>query len=586
MAIPQEFIAQLRDVSNITEVVGSYVQLKRSGRMWKGLCPFHSEKTPSFTVFPDTASYYCFGCQSGGDVITFIRNIERLDYVEAVKLLAGRAGLDMPEDGAFDGLAEAKRRMREANREAARFFHRQLYTPAGAEALGYLRSRGLTDETIVHFGLGWSPDSWDALSKHLQKAGFRQEEIISANLGMQNRFGSLTDRFRNRVMFPIIDLQGSVIAFGGRTMEKEHGGKKYLNTSDTLIYKKTHNLYAMNWAKNAKSDTLVVTEGFMDVIAMWQAGIDNVVASQGTAFTAEQARLVSRYAKRVVLAQDGDEAGQNAIRRSIPVIKATGVDVRVLAIPENLDPDEYIRKYGVDRMRKILDECASDIDYTIDRVRSRHNLASDDGKLQFLREVCPVLAELSPLEREVYAGRIAADLNIDKAAILSQMDAGQRRRRLEESRAQLKTMEQSISGRGDEVNPERQQHIRAARAEEGLICLLFCHPDAAQSISQKLPPEKMVTSFNRVLYSALLEQIAGGQVPSLSLLSEKLSPAEMSAAARILNSSPGLQNDTAEAEGYISIILEEGQRPDSAALAEASNEDIKSYLETLKKKKK
>ncbi len=586
MAIPQEFIAQLRDVSNITDVIGSYVQLKRSGRMWKGLCPFHSEKTPSFTVFPDTASYYCFGCQSGGDVITFIRNIERLDYVEAVRFLAGKAGLDMPEDGAYDGLAEAKRRMREANREAARFFHKQLYTPAGAQALAYLRSRGLTDETIVHFGLGWSPDSWDALSKHLTKLGFRSDEIISANLGMQNRYGGLTDRFRNRVMFPIIDLQGSVIAFGGRTMEKDHGGKKYLNTSDTLIYKKTNNLYGMNWAKNAKSDTLVVTEGFMDVIAMWQAGIDNVVASQGTAFTAEQARLVARYAKRVVLAQDGDEAGQNAIRRSIPVIKATGVDVRVLAIPENLDPDEYIKKYGVDRMRKILDECASDIDYTIDRVRVRHNLASDDGKLQFLKEICPVLAELSTLEREVYAGRIANDLGIDKAAILSQIEAGQRRRRFEESRTELKNLEQGISGRGDEANPERQQHIRAAKAEEALISLLFSHPDEAGKVSEKLPPEKMVTSFNRMLYSALLAQINDQQQPSLSLLSDKLSPAEMGAAARILNSSPGLQNDTSEADNYIRIILEEGARPDSSALADASAEDLKNYLETLRKKKR
>jgi len=586
MAIPQEFIAQLRDASNITDVIGGYVQLKRSGRMWKGLCPFHSEKTPSFTVFPDTASYYCFGCQKGGDVITFVRNIERLDYVEAVKFLAKKAGLDMPEDGAFDGLAQAKRRMREANREAARFFHRQLYTPAGAQALGYLRSRGLTDETIVHFGLGWSPDSWDALSKHLTKLGFRSDEIISANLGMQNRFGGLTDRFRNRIMFPVIDLQGSVIAFGGRTMEKDHGGRKYLNTSDTLIYKKTHNLYGMNWAKNTSGDTIVVTEGFMDVIAMWQAGIDNAVASQGTAFTAEQARLVARYAKRVVLAQDGDEAGQNAIRRSIPVIKATGVDVRVLAIPESLDPDEYIKKYGVDRFRRLLDECASDIDYTIERVRTRHNLASEDGKLQFLKEICPVLAELSTLEREVYAGRIASDLGIDKAAILSQIEAGQRRKRFEEKRTELRSLEQGITGRGDEVNPERQTHIRAAKAEEALIALLFSNPDMAAKCTEKLPPEKMVTSFNRRLYSALLSQIADFQQPSLSLMSEKFSPAEMGAASRILNSSPGLQNDISEADGYISIILEEGSRPDSAKLADASAEELKSYLESLKKKKK
>ena len=585
MAIPQEFIAQLRDRTDIADIIGGYVQLKRSGRMWKGLCPFHSEKTPSFTVFPDTASYYCFGCQSGGDVITFIRNIERLDYVEAVKFLAAKAGMDMPEDGAYDGLAEARRRMREANREAARFFYRQLYTPAGAQALGYLRGRQLTDETITHFGLGWSPDSWDALSKHLLKCGFRKEEIIAANLGMENRFGGLTDRFRNRVMFPVIDLQGSVIAFGGRTMEKDHGGKKYINTSDTLVYKKTNNIYAMNWAKNTSSDTIVVTEGFMDVITMWQAGIDNAVAAQGTAFTAEQARLVARYAKRVVLAQDGDAAGQNAIRRSIPVIKATGVDVRVLSIPENLDPDEYIKKYGVDHMRKLIDECASDIDYSIDSVRARHNLASDDGKLQFLKEVCPVLAGLSTLEREIYAGRIASDIGIDKAAILSQIEAGQRRKRIEESRTELKTLEQGITGSNDNVNPERQLHIRAARAEEAVICLLFMHPDMAERLKDKLPPEKFVTSYDRRLYSMLLDIIGEGQLPSLALLGQRMSPEEMGAASRILNVSQSAMPDPSDIDVLVGIIIDEGSRPDEDAIAGASKEDLKKYLEELRKKK-
>ncbi|MBQ9993607.1 MAG: toprim domain-containing protein, partial [Clostridia bacterium] len=429
-------------------------------------------------------------------------------------------------------------------------------------------------------------DSWDSLSKHLLSCGYRADEIIAANLGMNNRFGSLTDRFRNRVMFPIIDLQGSVIAFGGRTMEKDHGGKKYLNTSDTLVYKKTNNLYGLNWAKNTKGDTIVVTEGFMDVIAMWQAGIENVVASQGTAFTSEQARLISRYAKRVVLAQDGDEAGQNAIRRSIPTLRATGIDVRVLAIPDNLDPDEYIKKYGVDRMRSLLDGCESDIDYTIGRIRSKYNLASDDGRLQFLREVCPALSELSAIEREVYAGRIAADLGIDKGAILSQIDSGRKRRQMEESRTQLKTMEAGISGREDKTNPERREHIKAARAEESLLVMLYRSPDMAAKVREKLPPEKMVTSFNKRLYSTLLAQIDDGQQPSLTMMSQSLTPAEMGAAARIFNSMPAVRLDPAEADGYIDVIIEEGGRPSSDSIADASAEDLKKYLETLRKKKK
>ena len=583
--IPQSFINDLRERSDIVDIIGSYVQLKRSGKLMKGLCPFHSEKTPSFTVFPQNSSFYCFGCQTGGSAITFIQKIEQLDFVEAVKWLAARAGLEVPDDGMSDGLSELRRRIKEANREAARYFYRQLYTSAGAQALSYLHERGLTDKTIGHFGLGWSPDSWDNLTKHLQAMGFRNDELEAANLAFKNRSGSMTDRFRNRVMFPIIDLQGSVIGFGGRTMEKEHQGRKYLNTSDTPVYKKSNNLYGLNWAKNSGSESIVVTEGFMDVIAMWQAGITNVVASQGTAFTAEQARLIAKYTRSVVLSQDGDEAGQNAIRRSIPVLRETGIDVRVLQIPGGMDPDEYIKANGADRMKMLIAGSVNDTEFAIAGVQAKYDLLTDDGRVKYLREVCELLARLEPLEREVYAGRVAEQLGIDKSAIMSQLSKAERKQRSAERLDELKRMEASMTGSADRSNPERHKHLRAAKAEEALIGVVVHSPELAKDIAQRLPPQSFVTAMNRRLYSAVLELIENGFEPTMMQLEQQLTPDEIGAAARILNSAPAERALESDIRQYIDIIREEGSRPTGDAITDASDEQLTQYLESLRKRK-
>jgi len=584
--IPQSFIDELRQSSDIAEIIGGYVQLKRSGRLLKGLCPFHSEKTPSFTVFPQNGSFYCFGCQTGGSVITFIEKAEQLDFVEAVKWLANRAGIEVPDDGSSDGIGLLRRRIKEANREAARFFYRQLYTTAGAEALAYLHGRGLTDKTIAHFGLGWSPDGWDKLSKHLISLGFRADELEAANLSFSNRSGAPTDRFRNRVMFPIIDLQGSVIAFGGRTMEKEHQGRKYLNTSDTPVYKKTNNLYGLNWAKATCSQSVVVTEGFMDVIAMWQAGITNVVASQGTAFTAEQARLLSKYTSTVILSQDGDEAGQNAIRRSIPVLRATGLDIRVLQIPDNMDPDEYIKAHSAESMRSLINGSVSDTEFLIAGIISHHDIDSYDGRVRCLREICELLGKMNPLEQEVWAGRIAEQLSVDKSAIMSQLGIISRKQRRNESREELKAMAQEITGGGTRSNPERQQHLRAAKAEESLIAAITLSPTLAAGLEQRLPPESFVTSMNRRLYAAVLEQIKNGNEPSLMMLEQQLTPDETSAAARILNSEPAVLATAGDIEQYIAIINEERARPTADDLSGMTDADLASYMQALSKRKK
>jgi len=594
MAIPREFIERLSESVDIAELIGGYVTLKRSGSQYKGLCPFHSEKTPSFTVYPESRSYYCFGCQNGGDAIAFIRNIERLDYVEAVKKLAAHAGMEVPEDGAFDGLTQIRRRIREANREAGRFFYRQLFTPAGESALGYLRGRGLADKTITHFGLGFAPDAWTSLVDHLRGLGFRDDELLMANLARRSRNGGLIDVFRNRVMFPIIDLQGSVIAFGGRTMEKNHEGRKYVNTGETQVYTKGHNLYGLNWAKNSGSETIIVTEGYMDVIAMWQAGFENVVASQGTAFTEEQARLISRYARRVILSQDGDSAGQAAIRKSIPVLRAVIGDVRVLNIPENLDPDEYIKKYGPERMKRLIEGSRSELEFRIDEIRGKYDVLTDDGKVKFMREVCDLLVTLSPLEREVYAARIASDLGVDKGAILSQVENVSRRRRRSDQREQLRTLEAGLANRHEKVNPARRDNPRGTKAEETLIFILYHHPDKAKIIREKMPPEKMLSDFCRRLYKGLLDMIDVGLEPSLAFFGQMngpedlvLTPEEMGQAARIINASAvsGGSGSDEDIDRCVSIIGEESVRPGGDAIASASAEDLQNFLQSLNRRK-
>ena len=586
MPIPQDFIMELRARSDIVSIIGEYVQLKRASRTSKGLCPFHSEKTPSFNVFPDTASFYCFGCQAGGDVITFIRMIENLDYVEAVKSLAARANMQMPEDGVDDGITLARRRIKEQNREAAHYFYHQLYTPGGRDALEYLHNRGLTDQTIAAFGVGWAPQGWDNLTKHLKSKGFKDDEIILANLGNKNRFDSLNDVFRARIIFPIIDLQGAVAGFGGRTMEKDHGGRKYINTNTTLVYKKSQNLYGLSFATKTKNDTLVVVEGFMDVITMAQAGITNVVASQGTAFTPEQARLISSYAKRVILSQDGDTAGQNAIKRSIPILRETGLEVRVLKIPDNLDPDEYINKFGADRFRLLMEKCGSDIEYTLGDIRAKYDLTEPPGVVSFLQEACGILAALPPIEQDVYAGRLSEELSIEKSAIISQLETAGKKRRNTLRREQLKVLERETSGRGDNLNPQRKDNLRAAKSEDELLSALMTNPDMIKKTREKLPPEDFATNFNRMIYEKILQVYDNHGEVSLSSLNQYLSNDEMGVVSGLINKRAALQTDMGDIDGYINTIRMEKERLKPGDITDKPLDELDLYLKQLKKNKK
>ena len=416
--IPESFINELKYQCYIEDIVGGYVNLKRAGRNLKGLCPFHSEKTPSFTVYPENGSYYCFGCGSGGDVITFIRNIENLDYVEAVRFLAAKVGMTVPEEETDNGTAKLKTRILEANRLSARFFHENLiHTP---QALAYIRDRGLTDRTIRHFGLGFAKNSWDDLHHFLRSKGYSDEELYQAALISKGRNGSYYDQFRNRFMFPIIDVRGNVIGFGGRVLDDSK--PKYLNSADTPVFKKSRNLFALNFAKNTKERSLILGEGYMDVIAMHQAGFTNAVATLGTSLTADQARMISQYAKEVIIAYDSDSAGQTATKRALSLFEETGIKVRILSIPDAKDPDEYIKRFGATRFKLLLEGCSNAIEFELAKAKANFDLETADGKVGYLKEAAKVLAGIrSPVEIDVYAAKIAGETEVSKEAVKLQV---------------------------------------------------------------------------------------------------------------------------------------------------------------------
>lgn len=587
MPLPESFLQELKARTDITDLVSSYVNLRRSGRNLVGLCPFHHEKTPSFNVYPDNGSFYCFGCGTGGDVITFVRKIENLDYIESVRFLAQRAGLQVPEEQVDDSMSRLRTRILEINRESARFFHRVLLSEIGKPGLDYLVRRGLSMATIRHFGLGFSPPGRFALSDHLKKMGYTDQELIQANVAFQSRSGRIMDRFHSRVMFPIIDLRGNVVAFGGRILTDEK--PKYINTSDTPVYHKSSGLFAMNFAKNNGGQQLILAEGYMDVISLHQAGFTNAMASLGTSLTVEQARLMARYAKEVVVCYDSDSAGQKAASRAIPMLRNAGLLVKVLTIPGNKDPDEYIRSHGDEGkayFKRLLDECGNDVEYRLARLRDSCNVETAEGRVAYLTEAAKLLATLdSQIEQEVYAGKLAEEMSVDKSAILLQMKKQSRQRTRQERQRQFRETQQKVSAIGDQVNPEKSRHLRSANAEEALIAYLFAHPDAAAWVSGQISPEKFSTAFTRRVYDAVLGKITNNQPMSLTDLTEVLTSEEISAVARILARYHSVSMGQEDAQEYIQVIKQEAGRMSEDQLRNASQQDLMQQLQALRKTK-
>lgn len=576
MRLSDSFLEQLRANTDIESVISPYVNLRRRGKNLVGLCPFHNEKTPSFTVYPENGSFYCFGCGVGGDVITFVRRMENLDYMEAVKQLADRAGMALPEDGYDDTLAKKRTAVLAANRAAAKFFHAQLYTEQGRQALDYFLDRGLAPETIRHFGLGFAPNDWRALKRHLNEQGFDDILLESANLlrrSDKNGKVSYYDNFRNRVMFPIIDPRGNVIAFGGRVLDDSK--PKYINTSDTLVYKKSNGVFALNFAKNGNDGKLIIAEGYMDVIALHQAGFTNAVACLGTALTKEQANLLSRYADTIILSYDADEAGQKATARALGIFGTTGMEIKVLHLEGGKDPDEIIKNYGAQRFQAIIDGAANDTEYRLLKARQGIDLATDDGKVKYLSVAAEILAEIgSPVEVDVYASRLAHELGVDKLAIQSQVKY--KREGLKKRRAVKREQEQTrllINGQNTK-NPERAQHLRAAKAEETLIASLMRNPDFYNKLRDELSADYFVTALNRRIFSVILSRLDEGGNTEPYFLSSEFTPDEMDEVERIFRSAAQLSNTVDECADCIKILKEEKNKPETVKASELSDEDF------------
>ena len=582
MAISERFIQELQERVDIEEVISSHITLRRRGKTLVGLCPFHNEKTPSFTVYPDTNSFYCFGCGAGGDVISFIRRIDNLDYVEAVKTVAQMAGMSMPEDGYDDTLAKRRMRLLAANREAARFFNACLMDEKNRPALDYFLRRALTTATIRHFGLGYAPDSWHALTEHLRSKGFTYEEMVLANLvrrSDKNGKANYYDNFRNRVMFPIIDLRGNVIAFGGRVMDDSK--PKYINTSDTPVYKKSNGVFALNFAKNANENKLLLVEGYMDVIALHQAGFTNAIACLGTAFTSEQANLLSRYAEEIIICYDNDGAGREATQRALNVLGKTGLKLRVVTMSGGKDADEIIRTHGKERFAELLGMAANKTEYRLLQERNKYNLNTDDGKLRFLTAAAQILAECSAIECDIYATRLSNELGVSAESINAQIRSVKTRQRRSDESKRLKESEALIERSfADKNNPQRAANIRAAKAEETLIASLMHNPDFYPKLKDKFSADDFVTDFNKRIMRCLADKLDKGFIPELSLFAREFTPEEMGSVTRIYMSSAELNNTLRECEDCISVL----QNAAESKPTDVSSLSAEEYLKLFNKK--
>lgn len=523
MALSDSFLQELKMKTDIEDVISTYVTLKRRGATLVGLCPFHNEKTPSFTVYPATQSFYCFGCGAGGDAITFVKKIENLDYLDAVKALAQRAGLQMPQEGFDDSLSKRRRRILEMNREAARFYHSVLLSPEGKVGYDYYIGRALSAATINHFGLGFAPNQWDALLKHMRAKGYQPAELLDAGLARKGQKGYY-DNFRNRVMTPIIDVRGNVIAFGGRVLDDSK--PKYINTGDTLVYKKTNELFALNFAKDSKEDALILCEGYMDVIAMHQAGFTNAVAGCGTALTTEQVRLISRYAKEVILTYDADEAGQKALQKAMTLFDQTDVKVRIPALVGGKDPDEIIRTYGRDKFKGMLEGASNETEFRLLALRRQYNLATTQGKIDFIGGALQILATLPPVEQDLYVSRLSEELGVERQNMKVQLQdlvvrQGNRREKREFNRIVQENMRKTAR-----ETMATDASLRKLRAEDRLISLLLRYPDCSR-LCKDFDPQWLTPGFAQRVFTLILQRLENGDGTELMDLRDRLTDDEM-----------------------------------------------------------
>lgn len=580
MPLNENFLQELKYKTDIEDVVSTYVTLRKRGNTSVGLCPFHNEKTPSFTVYNDTQSFYCFGCGAGGDAIGFIKKIENLDYIDAVKLLAERAGLQMPQDGFDDSISKKRRRILQINREAAKFFHSNMMSPQGKVGYDYFINRGLTPKTISKFGLGYAPDSWDLLLKHLKSLGYGYGEMLDAGLIKASKHNSYYDFFRNRVITPVINVRGNVIAFGGRVLDDSK--PKYLNSPDTLAYKKTNELFALNYAKDSGKDTLILCEGYMDVISMHQAGFTNAVAGCGTALTSEQVRLISRYANEVILAYDADEAGQKAVHKAMSLFKNTDVKIRVPRFSGGKDPDEIIKKLGRDKFKGMLEGASNDTEFSLLEIREKYDLETTQGKIDFVRDALKIISTLQPVERDLYLTRISNELSIEKASLKAQLQSLMKNKRSRDEKNHFKTIVNDYTRNVTRETYDTGISHRQTKAENRLLTLLMVYPDCSKLLND-FDSNRLSDGFVKKAYSVILERIKDGLDLDLMSFGDTFTDSEYARLSRLINDNCESNDSKSEFKDCLNIINDEYNKRNSSSPSNLSEDEFRNLFSHLNK---
>lgn len=577
MALSESFLQELKYKTDITDIVSSYVSLKKRGSTLVGLCPFHNEKTPSFTVYPETQSFYCFGCGAGGDAVTFIKKIENLDYIDAVKMLAQRAGLQMPADGFDDSISKHRRRIYEANRAAAKYFYSVLISEEGTKALEYYRNRKLTLSTIKKFGLGYAPDKWDGLLKHLRSQGFSLNEIYEAGLARKGQKNNYYDYFRNRVMTPIIDVRGNIVGFGGRVLDDSK--PKYINTNDTLAYKKTNEVFGLNFAKDSGKSEIILCEGYMDVIAMHQAGFTNCVAGCGTALTNEQVHLISRYANEVILAYDNDEAGRKAVDKAIGLFENTDINIRIPEFEYGKDPDEIIKNVGAEKFGSMLDKALNKTEYYILRLRKKFNIATTQGKIDFASAVVPVLAHSEPVERDLYMSRISEEIGINKSSIEAQLNVYLVKSRKKHIKKEFNAPVVNSIRENQKISRDTGETSKMIRAVDRMLYLLIKYPDCVK-LTSEFKSEELPSGFYRKVFELTIENIKNGFDNDLMNYSSSLSSDELGRLSGIIARGKHSDNPKDEFTDCINVIRDENSRKDKKSAGEMTDDEFRKMFNT------
>ena len=577
MAFPTSFLTELAARNPIEEVVGQYVNLRRSGSNMFGLCPFHGEKTASFSVAPDKGIYYCFGCHKGGSVINFQMEIEGLSYPDAVRALAKRVGMEVPEDDQYQNRYRQQERLWALSKEAARFFNNQLYSPAGSEGLAYAQKRGMPKSTLTKFGIGFAPNSWNSLCDAMLAKGYTEEELKESGLAsVSNKNGRIYDRFRNRLMFPIIDIRGNVIGFGGRVMD--NSTPKYLNSPETIIFNKRKNLFGLNLAKKSKLGYIILVEGYMDAVALHQYGFDCAVASLGTSLTEEHAVLLSRYTEQVMLIYDGDEAGQNATKRAIPMLEKAGLQVKVLQMRDAKDPDEFLKKFGADRFKILLEESSNRVEYQLKAIQRKYDLREDDQRVRFISEAAEYVSALNnAVQREIYGGRVAEAAGISADAMKIEVNKAFKRRIAREKKKQERIDLSPATTHQPKDRAIRYDNMRSAMAEETVLAMILRNPELADQCTG-LSGDMFSSALLGKAYNQLISNRQDGNEISIAALSD-FTAEEISHIASIAQRSDGPVSEKALSD-CIRTIREEHQ----SSTAE-SDDDLRALQKQLSARK-